>query len=226
MTPPFYGAFDDSPRPDARRPIGFTAHIIACVVDALSLLAVLFAGGLIFGLVWEIFPAFRSIPEVAGELGLIGIVLLCTVGDIFVEASPGKWVFGLAIRTGTGEPAPLGQLALRWLLKYGPLILLAVYVVIDFVGSRLGLAGTPWFAWPLHACEDAATFWAYGIVGGTLLALLPSRRTLHDRLAGTAVYTVPVRRSEFEAAIVQRGFEVTPVPLPATPEPAPSDSPS
>jgi uncharacterized RDD family membrane protein YckC len=184
---------------------------------------------MVVGLLAEIAPQLRGPVESTVGLGLVGVVLLCTVGDILVEASPGKWIFGLAIRTPTGQPAPLVRLVLRWLLKYAPLLLLGLHGFVAFIGSRFGLWGTPLFTWALLTCEEAATYWAHAIVAGTLLALLPARRTLHDLLAGTAVYSVPVRRSEVEAATLQRGFEVAPLPIAAadqTPAPAPSDSPS
>ena len=217
------------PLPHLRRPVGFTAHIAAFLFDALALLALLVAGGMIVGLVGAIFPRLRPLPESAAGLFLVGVILLCTVGDIVVDASPGKWIFGLAIRTPTGERAPLGRLILRWLLKYAPLLLLAVRAGVGFFGDRMGLWDAPAVVWLKSATEEAATCWTCGIVTGTLLALLPTRRTLHDLLAGTAVYSVPVRRSELEAATVQRGFEVAPLPIAAadeTPAPAPSDSPS
>jgi uncharacterized RDD family membrane protein YckC len=216
------------PLPHRRRPVGFTAHIAAFLFDALALLALPVAGGLIVGLVGAIFPRLRPLPESAVGLFLVGVILLCTVGDIVVDASPGKWIFGLAIRRPTGERAPLGRLVLRWLLKYAPLLLLAVRAGAGFFGDRMGLWDAPAVVWLRSATEEAATCWAYGVVTGTLLALLPARRTLHD-LAGTAVYSVPVRRSELETATLQRGFEVAPLPTVAaaeTPAPAPSDSPS
>jgi uncharacterized RDD family membrane protein YckC len=214
------------PLPHLRRPVAFTAHVAAFLFDVLALLALFVAGGLIVGLIGEL-PRVRSIPPFAAGLCLIAVVLLPTLGDIVLAASPGKWIFGLAIRTPAGDPAPLGRLVLRWLVKYASLLLLAAQVCAKFIADRFGLADTPLLTWAARACEDAAKYWAYAVLAGALLALLPARRTLHDLLAGTAVYSVPVRRSEVDAATLRRGFEITPVPPPADPAmPAPSDSPS
>jgi hypothetical protein len=60
----------------------------------------------------------------------------------------------------------------------------------------------------LHAIDRAGTAAAVAVIGGLLLALLPGRRPLHDRLAGTGLFFVGALSAPDQST--PGGFEVTP----------------
>lgn len=99
--------------------------------------------------------------------------LLYSSTEAFFGTSPAKFLLGMRIRLDDGSPAPSSVLVLRFLAKNLQMILeiAALYLVIPALGSIAVAAGAV-------------------ITLGFLLTLTNSRQALHDRLAGTAVYSL------------------------------------
>jgi uncharacterized RDD family membrane protein YckC len=156
-------------------------------------------------------------------------LLLISASEVAFAASPGKWLVGLTIRTPDARRAPRGRLLLRWAIKYSSLALIACSFAVRQIAHRLWAGGYVATAdlfesaasWT--AVSASAAFWI--TFAGCFLAFLPSRRALHDLLAGTAVFQVSQLRI---AETGQHGFEVSPPapqPLDAHPPPCPDNRP-
>jgi hypothetical protein len=193
--------------PSRVRPIFFSLHVGALVLDGIVLVGVLAVTGLFFGLLRE---AVRPMPAALDEFACLSVLVLFTIGEVAFGASPGKSMLGYVIRTPTGERAPARRLAVRWAVKHAPLVLLVIAN-----GLRLAV---PWGAsargspvsWLATVLETAAGLAVVGLLLGGLLALGPARLTLHDRIAGTAV--IDATRLPVDIDPPRRGFEVAPVP--------------
>jgi len=159
--------------------------------------------------------------------GWLLVFALCTLGEVVFTASPGKWLLGFVIGTASAARAPMWRLLLRWCAKYAPVPLVAAGVAVLESGSlfraTFGVSASPALWSIARVLGLVAGVWAWCIALGAFLALLPARRTLHDWIAGTAVFQDG--RLEGAPAQSNRGFEVTPV-LSTEPAPSPSDSPS
>jgi len=107
-------------------------------------------------------------------------------------------------------------LLLRWAIKYAPYLLISPAVVLGETGSRLSPGGYydggPFVARAAAWSESAADVAFWVVFVGCFFALQPSRRALHDLLAGTAVFETSQLA---DVAIADRGFEVTPLPPPS-----------
>ncbi|TVQ23086.1 MAG: hypothetical protein EA382_10800 [Spirochaetaceae bacterium] len=110
-------------------------------------------------------------------LMLVLLPLLAGVGYALIEGvsgrSPGKLVMGCAVRSAAGPPTHAGAYLLRFVVKNAPVLLLLIGITTR----------GPW----LFA---AAGLSAVLVMIGSLVALSAERRTLHDYVAGTAVYRV------------------------------------
>jgi hypothetical protein len=213
------------PRPvPPPRPIAFTEHALAGVLDVVVLL---FAT-VVFAALAESLPWRNALRAALRDFGWVLVFALCTIGDVVFAASPGKWILGFVIGTARAARAPMWRLLLRWCVKYAPVLIAAAGVAVLESGSVIrttfGISASPALWSIAQALGLIAGVWAWCIALGAFLALLPTRRTLHDWIAGTAVFQDG--RLAGEPVPPVHGFEVAPVPLPATPEPAPSDSPS
>ncbi len=87
--------------------------------------------------------------------------------------SPAKLALGLRIADEAGNPAPVGTLLIRYLIKYSGTVVAVAGVLtgistLDKVGQMIGI----------------------GIVLGFFLVLTSARQALHDKIAGTVVVKV------------------------------------
>jgi uncharacterized RDD family membrane protein YckC len=187
----------------------------------LVLLGLVVAAGLLLGLAVEAFPN-ASAPSMRflAEFAVVGLLLFTTVSEIVFATSPGKSIYGLTIAQASGNRASRRRLSLRWAVKYAPLLLVLAAAGIDHFASRFA-SGIYWssfsYQWPGRIIVTLARAWAWAVVAGFLLTAHPARRTLHDFLAGTAVFDVARLACHDEP--VARGFEVahvSPTPLPVT----------
>lgn len=115
------------------------------------------------------------LPMILGYLGPLSYglpfaLLLVHLAEPLFGLTPGKLFAGLAIAGSDGAPAGTSRLWLRTAVKCGGLCLLVLAL----------LAGS----WQLAALGVLVTL---VFLLGALPALLPSGRSLHDRLAGTAL---------------------------------------
>ena len=104
-------------------------------------------------------------------LPLWGAAWIYALFEPIVSAAPGKLILGLKIARPGGGKAPFAALLARYLVKNS-----ALFVVL-----------------PFGFVDDAvatAAFLILGltILGGALWGAGPERRTLHDRISGTAVF--------------------------------------
>jgi uncharacterized RDD family membrane protein YckC len=195
------------------RPVVFTGHPAAAFLDAMTLVCLAAVGGMVFGLLDEALYGDHPLRRFLTELTPVLLLLLGTAGDVFFAASPGKWFLGMSIRAASGAPAPPWRLGLRWSMKYAPALLVVAAFLSRNVAYHLASPTNPLGRSPFRVFatleEGLATIWAWCVVAGTLFALLPTRRTLHDWIAGTAVFDAAslVRH----AVPARRGFEVAPV---------------
>lgn len=198
------------------RPIDFSGHAGAFVFDALTLFLLAFLPGIVVsGLSDYVRPVVRGALAVAMGCAL----LLLTAGDIAFAASPGKWILGIVIRTPSGEPAPAWRLTVRWAVKYSPALILLGAACVGEAARLLDPSSPPVV---LDFADDLAVFAAWVVVLGSLLALFPARRTLHDWIAGTAAF-VNVKHE----GSPRHGFEITPAAgVPAEAEPPSAMPPS
>jgi len=108
---------------------------------------------------------------VALILPLWGAAWIYMLPEAFVAATPGKFILGLKIARRGGEAAPFGILLARYAAKSAALF---VVLPFGFVDNLIG----------------AVAFLVLGltILLGSLRGVGPERRTLHDRISGTAVF--------------------------------------
>ncbi len=108
-------------------------------------------------------------------LMLVLLPLLAGVGYALIEGisgrSPGKLAMRCAVRSAAGPPTHAGAYLLRFVVKNSPLLLLLLGITTR----------GPW----LFAAAGLA---AVLVTIGSLIAISDERRTLHDYVAGTAVY--------------------------------------
>jgi uncharacterized RDD family membrane protein YckC len=174
--------------------VGFRLRSLALAMDlaVVLLLSALFAPwlGLRLGL-----GSYGGGPGAGGMMsgataGTALIGLLYFASEVVAGVTLGKRVLGLRIGTAEGRVAPRDQYLLRWLLKHAPTLVALLTVLLSLVLPVL----TGW----LMLLSNLA---GLAVVGGCFLALGTSRQALHDRLADTAVFRVPLLpREDVEAA--------------------------
>jgi hypothetical protein len=192
-------------------PIGFLGHLADSFVDLLILATVVMPLLLLVGyVVTRAVPATLRWPAELIELASWLLVALYTLFDVFFAATPGKMMVSLQIRTAAGARASRSRLLLRWAVKVSPLALTALAVPVRWLASRTSASGTsaPFAELGRAAllAERAGVFASYAVCAGLLLALLPGRRPLHDRIAGTGLFLTPEVGSGDDLA--PGGFEV------------------
>ncbi len=212
------------------RPVSFFAHFAGAFVDALIVVLILILLMVIVSMAESYaFPRNVRLPAVIADLTAWALLLLHGVSEIIASASPGKWVAGVATRRADATPAPRWRLAVRWMVKASPLLVIGAGSAIVEIASLLTPV-SPSSITHMASIERQAYsishLLSWVVVLGTLLALLPPRRTLHDWIAGTAVFYQKDMRGARQR--VERGFEVQavspPVMEPAiAPEPAGRD---
>ncbi len=130
-------------------------------------------------------------------------VLINFILEVFKGVSIGKLIFRLRVCNNDGTAAKVSQRAIRALLKYSPLVIYGSGIAI-ILTSQLILGGPapsdPHLAKsflseaPIAITIILGTLEVLSIVSlifplGFLMALGKSKRALHDRIAGTAVFS-------------------------------------
>lgn len=197
--------------PQHPRPVDFFAHFAGAFVDGLIVLLVLIVLAVSVSMAEQYaFPRRVRLPGIIADLTAWALLLLHGASEVLACASPGKWLAQLTTRRADAAPASRWRLAARWIVKASPLLVIGAGAAVQSIASMLTW-GT---ASPLTAIAAGIERRAYMIshvlawvvVLGTLLALFPARRTLHDWIAGTAVFYQ--REIGGAAQRVERGFEV------------------
>jgi uncharacterized RDD family membrane protein YckC len=149
-----------------------------------------------------------ELDSVYGRGMLLLALLLYSLTEVFGTATPGKSFPQLSVARPDGRPAP-GMLRLRrWAFRNAHLLLftacyaLWTFEVLAMTGTS---AGAPFVRAVRVLFGGGALLAGVVIALGSLMALAPGRRTLHDYLSGTAVY--PAKHVAAAAAEMERGFE-------------------
>lgn len=153
---------------------------LAIDVAAVALLAMLLAPYVGFRLGLDVYEGLG--PGAGGMMagataGTLVIALLWLLPEAIWGVSAGKAALGLHVGTDGGEWPPRSQLLLRWGVKSCPLWLGLLAEVVSRGLPRVG----GWLSVLAELC-------ALVVVGGGFLALRSHRQTLHDRVAGTALF--------------------------------------
>ena len=191
------------------RPADFFAHFAGAFVDGLIVLLLLIVLAVSVSMAEQYaYPKTVRLPGIIADLTAWALLLLHGVSEVWASASPGKWLAGLTTRRADTAPASQWRLSVRWMVKASPLLVIGAGTAVSTL-LTLGPIS------PLSAMARTIEVQAYTIshvlawvvVLGTLLALLPGRRTLHDWIAGTAVF---YQRdiSGTKRQVIERGFEV------------------
>jgi hypothetical protein len=192
------------------RPVDFFAHFAGAFVDGLIVVLVLIVLVVMVSMAESYaFPRKVRLPAIIADLTAWALLLLHGMSEIMATASPGKWVASLTTRRADASPAPRWRLAVRWAVKASPLLVIGAGTAIDRIASMMARGNASLGEFPSAAIVRAYVIGhvlSWVVVLGTLLALLPPRRTLHDWIAGTAVFY----RNELGGAkrYIERGFEV------------------
>jgi uncharacterized RDD family membrane protein YckC len=197
------------------RPIQRASGGMRLGAAVLDLIAFAFASAVLLvtvGAILAPLPVMRM--TVSGPAVLWSAVTLSTITDIVPGRSPGKFIMGLKITRSNGTPSSRGRLAGRWAVKYGWLMLLALSDVLGewAVTNRRSGAASPTRVAIYHYSQFAnAAGWYLAIpaCAGLMGAFLPARRTLHDWLADTAIYSDADVLNDPQS--LERAFEVTPL---------------
>ncbi len=169
---------------------------IAVAIDGLLLVLACGAAQLVFRRldVTRVGPAY--VPDMPA-LVVLGAALVWSLSEVAFDASPGKYVLGMRVRSANGDRATLAQRWLRWMLKSSPILVMIVAQVLDV--SRANRVPVPgrWVESAVALCgvACAAVFFGFCTAGGR------RRQALYDMLAGTAVFD-----ARHESPAVQ-GFE-------------------
>lgn len=112
-----------------------------------------------------------------------GLVMLAYAAtELFMGRTPGKMILGLSIAGENGTPAPMGQLATRWAVKWSPVMLgtLEWITLLSFFGILELLAGI-------------------FVIVAFFMCLRVTRLALYDQMSKTAVFG--------RATVMQPGFQ-------------------
>ena len=112
-----------------------------------------------------------SFPVLIVALALIIPWTCYCLTEVIFAATPGKFLLGIAIGAASGEQATAVQRLIRSLIKNSS----------SFVALAAAFFGLAELTTTSHVLAVIVTL-------GMLLAMGPSRQTLHDKLADTAVY--------------------------------------
>lgn len=127
---------------------------------------------------------------VLAPLALIGFINIYL--EIFKGASIGKLIFKLRICNKDGTKSTVPQRAIRALAKHAPLALKALMLTALLI--------TPAPSDPAPLIISLLELIRLIFVFGFLMALGKSKRALHDRIAGTAVFStknIEIKRSGY-----------------------------
>ncbi len=133
---------------------------------------------------------FGFVSLFGGSILLIGYGLL----EVLLAGTPGKRVCGLIIATEEGRPATAKPLLKRWAVKQCPVFfaapMAACWTILSPHNYHFPLPDFVAVGVRILAIIDTVLTGSLllMIFGGCFLALQSGRQTLHDRIAGTAVY--------------------------------------
>ena len=192
------------------RPVAFERRVAALLLDALlfipiGMVVVDVARQWVFGFAGR--PSFRFTglagtvrPEDSFTLGMAAALLLYTASEALAGTSIGKRILGLRIGRRDGSRAGRQRMLFRWLIKYAPVVFYLGLFGTEwalFRGTGYALADESRLVW--HALRlvlgALALLYGAGLLASVLLAALPLRRPIHDLVAGTAVFDVPLREA-------------------------------
>lgn len=182
---------------------GFGIRLGAYLIDAIIMMVV------VMGLVMMIFTGTFAVgfggggaatttvdPGTVQLAGIIGSLLALGYAslEIFLARSVGKMALGLIIRSENAAPAPVGQLATRYVVKYS--------------GSILGLL---MFITGVEILGMLGNIASLVIVIGCFFVLGQKRQAFHDMIAKTAVYKLnPAVQQGFQPVMPSQGGYVPP----------------
>jgi hypothetical protein len=188
------------------RAIPFRAHVGALFADTIVTFVAAVSVSWLFALGLFLVPRLSRTPQVLVDFSVWILLTLYTLMEVVFAMSPGKWFADTLIRAASGAPALRWRLALRWAIKCSPLLFMDLDAALRLLNWFLGRDYPVFTLANRTLLQQLAGVALYTVMIGCLLAILPSRRTLHDWIAGTAVF----HRFEMSAAVerVERGFEV------------------
>lgn len=149
------------------------------------------------------FNNFGLVSLIGGAFLLVGYGLF----EVMMAATPGKRIAGLVIASEDGMPAPRMALLKRWAVKQVAVFFACPMALLwSIVSPYNNWIRVPDFVMPgilgLAIIDTILTgILLLMVMGGCFLALGPSRQSLHDKLARSAVY----RAADLRAA---RAFSI------------------
>ena len=191
------------------RPASFALRVAADAIDGVPLLAMSAAAFVLLTLAQGDSATTESahLEQVVFALGCLSMPAYLAIEPL-TGGTPGKWALGLRVADACGaSPTRLRRFG-RWGIKLLPWLLVPEHGFGDLVVSVL-------IAWEDRRYAAAALALVVLVGLGDALLLDPSRRSLVDRLTGTAVISTRASRTP-------RGFEVLP-PEHEPAAPAPGD---
>ena len=193
--------------------IGFGPRLGAFAIDVVVLLVLGWLAGVVTEQIAMNFGQGTSDADARQRVGIWFLLLLApsslmiayTSLEAFFGAAVGKRMLGLRVATANGFVAPARTRAIRWAMKYSPLIVLSLWLACFAVfGAARGPGGLSALIAIQYVVLGIAGLLALAVLVGSILALGTSRLALHDRIAGTAVYRAADVRAggaAFEAVI-------------------------
>ncbi|HEV8291170.1 MAG TPA: RDD family protein [Tepidisphaeraceae bacterium] len=154
---------------------GFGIRLAAFLVDFVFLFIASVIIGVLFGLGFSVRMGTAAFAVGAGYILVSeSITLAYWSTEVFMAASPGKKLLGLAIANEDGTSAPPDRLWIRFAIKHAPNILSLLAAFLP-----MGVRGL--YSW--FVALAALAFFV-----GCFLTLGQARQALHDILAHTAVF--------------------------------------
>jgi uncharacterized RDD family membrane protein YckC len=223
LSPP--SRWHDPPLPPPPR-VGFTAHVGGAFADSLfSFGLLLLASATFIVLETYVLPSAVRQSWLLTQLMPGALVAAYVMTEAVFATSPGKWLVSLTVRAADGRRASRSRLLARCALKYAPLLILAADFVQRSIAAWLRDAELPSIWEPSPVAMAAAKFAYCFVLLGGLLCLLPARQTLHDLIAGTALFLDSDLPHYGDDAPIARGFEVRAPSPPPAPAPVLEDAP-
>ncbi|CAN5501863.1 hypothetical protein BH09PLA1_BH09PLA1_27550 [soil metagenome] len=180
----------------ARNRAALVIRCLAALVDLLSLLLAAFVTQQLGGYLAARLGLRITSPVEA--IMLIGVALLVSGLEVIGDASSGKLLCGLRIRSVTGLRAPMHRRLARWAMKTIPLSLALVAACLEQLAASRGGRSD-------RLAERIAAAAMFSTVG-VFIAFAPagsrSRQTLYDMIARTVVGSAKPEHLDYH-----RGFE-------------------
>lgn len=178
----------------------------------------------------DVYVNLRTAVNNFGVVSLLGGAFLLIgygLSELLMAATPGKRLAGLVIAAEDGTPASRRALLKRWAVKQIAVFfacpMMVLWTLLSPYNYRVIL---PHYVLPgvvALAVIDTilVSVLLLSVIGGCFLALGPLRQTLHDKLAGTAVFRADdvLAARAFSLAAgdeQQQGAQLAPTAAPAT----------